>query len=576
MADAMVGHAREEVAQADELPETVLVTGSLIRGTTEVGVPVTRLTPQDFATTGALTTADLFRTVPAAVVLPGPVGTAAAANIGRGTKVMIRGLDVGSGPRSLLMIDGMRFPLQSETDPSIIPALSMDHIDVLVDGASATYGSDAVSGVINIILKRNMDGAITQARLTGAGDKNRYAASAVWGRMWDGGQVTLSYEWYNETPIRGNYYSKFGLDHTPWGLDDRRPIGSSAPATLSIGTPVRRAGGNVGTSAQFGHGCTNCYAVPLGTGQDWEPTASGIGPTAPFSASTINWSSFNNLENAGTNGLRNQFDPYDIAWYDAAQERNGGHITVDQMLTGSISFYGSGFYSNRRARFLNPSNSVSGIEQHSVRSRRTNLQSLLSERQCTGQFARQLQHWDREPEFYRLSRNRPSLSVGLEHRASTRLERPCVVRDDRRPELQQHTRIGQQIGGVGGVGLDRRRYSGNRQHACDCNLVEARERSLSQPLLRSRGLSMQRRVLNRVHPGRSIRRQTTSGSTKRASRPMVRCSICPAVRSKLLSGRRTRACGSNRRSWTILGLPVWLCPISRMPKVVRSGRHSRK
>ena len=70
----------------------------------------------------------------------------------------------------------------------------------------------------------------------------------------------------------------------------------------------------------------------------------------------FDWSAFNTSGNSGSNGLRNQFDPYDIGWYDAAQERNGGHITVDQRLTANISFYGSGFYSNRRAKFLNPSN----------------------------------------------------------------------------------------------------------------------------------------------------------------------------------------------------------------------------
>ena len=129
------------------------------------------------------------------------------------------------------MVDGIRFPAQGNgqcvIDPSIIPALSMDHIDVLVDGASATYGSDAISGVINIILKRNMDGAITQARWTaGAGGKNRYLASAVWGRTWDGGQVTLSYEWYNDSPRPRELFTPSSASiFRPWGFDDRRPLG---------------------------------------------------------------------------------------------------------------------------------------------------------------------------------------------------------------------------------------------------------------------------------------------------------------------------------------------------------------
>src|SRR5215471_2939443 len=71
------------VAQAEEIPETVLITGSLIRGAVAVGVPVTNITTQDFVTSGALTTADLFRSVPSALVTPGPVGTLANNNIGK-------------------------------------------------------------------------------------------------------------------------------------------------------------------------------------------------------------------------------------------------------------------------------------------------------------------------------------------------------------------------------------------------------------------------------------------------------------------------------------------------------------
>src|SRR6185503_20199418 len=363
LGNAMDAFAQGEmVAQAEEIPETVLITGSLIRGTAAVGVPVTNLSPQDFAQTGALNTADLFRAFPAANVMPAGVATNSGATIERGVKVNIRGLDTGTATRSLLMVDGIRFPAQGNgqciIDPSIIPALSQDHIDVLVDGASATYGSDAISGVINIILKRNMDGAITQARWTaGAGGKNRYLASAVWGRTWDGGQVTLSYEWYNDSHIEGNFHSQFGIDFRPWGFDDRRPLASSLPGTISSGAARQPGGGSIGTSANTGHGCTNCFAIPMGTGQNWDPGVGGVGPTAPFSASTLNWTTLSADSNFnGTNGVQNQFDPYHLAWYDANQERNGGHITVDQRLTSNISFFGSAFYSNRRAVFVNPSN----------------------------------------------------------------------------------------------------------------------------------------------------------------------------------------------------------------------------
>ena len=74
-----------------------------------------------------------------------------------------------------------------------------------MDGASATYGSDAISGVVNLILRRNFDGAMTQFRFTDrVAGGTRYQFSQLWGRTWDGGQLTLSYEWFHETPIKGN------------------------------------------------------------------------------------------------------------------------------------------------------------------------------------------------------------------------------------------------------------------------------------------------------------------------------------------------------------------------------------
>src|SRR3954464_9821626 len=96
MASVMAAHA-QQVAQAQmaqaapaEVPEQVLITGSLIHGTAAVGVPVTNLSPQDFTQTGALTTAELFKTVPAALVTPTTSATQTGARIERATRVNLR------------------------------------------------------------------------------------------------------------------------------------------------------------------------------------------------------------------------------------------------------------------------------------------------------------------------------------------------------------------------------------------------------------------------------------------------------------------------------------------------------
>src|SRR4029077_12114718 len=142
--------AQAQTAQAaPEIPEQVLITGSLIHGTAAVGVPVTNLGVADFTQTGNVTIGDLFRTIPQANVAPGPSAVNSGGHQERETRVTIRGLDA-TGPRSLLLIDGVHFPAQADgicaIDPSIIPALALDRVDILADGASAAYGSDAIAG----------------------------------------------------------------------------------------------------------------------------------------------------------------------------------------------------------------------------------------------------------------------------------------------------------------------------------------------------------------------------------------------------------------------------------------------
>ena len=381
LAGALSAHAQQQqVAQAqmaqgvpEQVPEQVLITGSLIHGAAAVGVPVTNLSPQDFAMTGALLTSDLFRTIPAANVIPGPVAVQSGANIERQARVNLRQLDTGNATRSLLMVDGIRVPPQGNgtcaIDPSIIPALSLDRIDVLLDGASATYGSDAVAGVINVLLKRGYDGAVTQLRYTaGKGGYNRYQAAQLWGRTWDGGDITLSYEWYDEQPALGNAHSRLTVDFTPWGLNNRIPVSSAMPGIISragvlVGGKPSPGNGAAFADPQFGYSqglagfgtvCGNCFAIPSGSGFAFDPSINaGLGPLSP-SQLGLPWSTY--AANGGSNAFVNQVNPYSLSWYSAAQQRNGGAITIDQRLTKDVTFYGEGFYSNRRAQYLNPPN----------------------------------------------------------------------------------------------------------------------------------------------------------------------------------------------------------------------------
>jgi iron complex outermembrane receptor protein len=371
LVNAMPAYAQGmAVAQAEEVPETVLITGSLIRGTVAVGVPVVNLGAKDFATTGALSTSDLFRSIPEFNVnVGGGVGTVAAGRAEGGTRVNLRQLDTGTAPRNLMMIDGMRYPPQDQglcqIEPDIIPVIAIDRIDLLLDGASATYGSDAIGGVFNIILKRAFDGAITQGGYkAGAGGNNQYFAAQLWGRTWDGGDITLSYEWRNTQATKGRINSRYTFDFSPFGLDNRTPLASSMPGTIS--TAGTSSADQTNYPAANGHNCLNCYAIPSGTGVPFNPINGGLGPLAPFSASTLNWSTFSTntaYHNPGSGlgatdlaGTRNEFNPYSIVDYSAAIQFSGAAVTVDQRLTKNISFYGEGLYGMRRAQVFNQAN----------------------------------------------------------------------------------------------------------------------------------------------------------------------------------------------------------------------------
>lgn len=335
----------QTAATAPQIPEQVIVTGSLIHGTPAVGVPVTTLSTQDFKVTGALTTADLLKTLPAVVVQASASSTFNGGYITGTQDVEIHGLGgavLGVAPKTLLLVDGVRVPIQGRglctLDPSIIPQLALDRVDVLADGASATYGSDAVAGVINLVLKRGYDGAVTQLQFGDSSDGSlTEMASQLYGRTWDGGDVTITYEGYHNSPALASNRSYYTTDFTPWGLDNRTPITTGNPGIISVGDPHTPAAAPSGFDATYGTTCDNCYAIPKGQ--------KGVGLT---------WNQILAANPAATSFAKNEANTYAGADAIPDMQRQSFVATFDQRVwtdTGLINtatFYLEGYYDNRR------------------------------------------------------------------------------------------------------------------------------------------------------------------------------------------------------------------------------------
>ena len=146
-------------ALAQESLGEIVVTGSRIRSANlESTTPVTQVTAADVVTQGVTRIEDLVNQLPQAFAAQ----NVTVANGATGTATLnLRGL---GSPRTLVLIDGRRMPYGGVTSASAapdinqIPTQMIERVDILTGGASAVYGSDAVAGVVNFIMKKDFEG----------------------------------------------------------------------------------------------------------------------------------------------------------------------------------------------------------------------------------------------------------------------------------------------------------------------------------------------------------------------------------------------------------------------------------
>jgi iron complex outermembrane recepter protein len=176
--------------------EEVVVTGSfLIRGGESGALPIRVLSDEDLARQGNPPLIDVLRALPEAAA---SIGNSNSSQPGKGQgfegaeSVNLRGL----GPdRNLVLLNGKRLPVVGGffVNTRHIPMAAIERIEVLKDAAATTYGSDAVTGVVNFITKRNFDGLEIGGDFTAIEDSDGdYTVDATWGKVGDGWNVMLS------------------------------------------------------------------------------------------------------------------------------------------------------------------------------------------------------------------------------------------------------------------------------------------------------------------------------------------------------------------------------------------------
>lgn len=185
--------------------EEIIVTGSNIRGAQRVS-PVVSIDRDGIDRTGFATVQQLIQSLPQN--FGGDISDDTAqingrgsniANFGFGSGVNLRGLGTDS---TLVLLNGRRLAaggFGSFVDISFIPINAIDRVEVLMDGASAIYGSDAVGGVVNFILRKDYDGAETRARYGSIteGDLDELQFGQTFGKTWDAGRALITYEYYS-------------------------------------------------------------------------------------------------------------------------------------------------------------------------------------------------------------------------------------------------------------------------------------------------------------------------------------------------------------------------------------------
>ncbi|MBK5953834.1 TonB-dependent receptor, partial [Rhodospirillum rubrum] len=272
--------------------EDIVVVGSQIRGaSTTAALPVTVVTQEEIIATGAVSGDDLLRSIPQmGDVLFSSANNPQTSNAARGdvNSVNLRSLGVGN---TLVLLNGRRIvqhpTSQGTSDTGTVPVLSynsnaipvsgLERLEVLLDGAAAIYGADAVAGVVNTVLQEDFDGLEMKAQYGGAEGAHRreFTLGLFAGKDFERGNISGFLDYTDRTAQRAE-----DMDYT--ASDDRRALFADVPGYETSTDPDGRSSytswANFQTPFRVRQGTTNLTSAAGA----FHNQPSALGCTAPI------------------------------------------------------------------------------------------------------------------------------------------------------------------------------------------------------------------------------------------------------------------------------------------------------
>jgi len=213
-------NAQDTNAAADSV-ESVTVTGTSFRGVAPVGGNLVSVGRAEIEKTAAQNAQQILKNVPA---ITGLGMSGVTQNAGNSYYApTIHSLGASASNSTLVLIDGHRLPLGHISlalpDPSMLPPIAMERVEVLAEGASSVYGSDAVAGVVNFITRKHFEGIMITGQ-AGTGDNfGTLSAGLLGGTSWQGGSALAAFGYSYSGSLRYDYTTRPYLypNKTPYG-----------------------------------------------------------------------------------------------------------------------------------------------------------------------------------------------------------------------------------------------------------------------------------------------------------------------------------------------------------------------